>query len=160
MKGMKDAMNRTIRLALAVSLAGALGCISPSDARPGLWLSGDLAATPGDWSFSDQQREIQVQVRTPYLVPHSVTVWCATIDGRLYTGARSPETKNWPGWAERSGEVRLRIAGRLYDVRLERIEDADLLTRIRAAYARKYDLPSPPDPASPPVRYWAVTGRN
>lgn len=145
-------------MALALVL-GLSGCLSPSDARPGLWLSGETAAVPADWSFSDAHPEIALELHAPYGLPHSVTIWCASQGGRLYVAARSPESKRWPGWADRRPEVRLRIDGKLYDVRLERAEDPAEIEHVRRAYAAKYQLQDPPAPESPPIRYWRVLPR-
>ena len=76
-----------------------VGC-EPSDTRPGLWLSGDAEAFPQDWGFTDDFKQIALQVATPYGLPHSVTIWCVQVDGILYIAARAPESKRWPGWVE------------------------------------------------------------
>ena len=118
-----------------------LGACEPSDRRPGLWLSGSEADTlPADWSFSDAHPEIFVEVTTPYLLPHSVTVWCAQVGGTLYLGARAPETKNWPGWVDDDPRVRIEIEGVIYPVTLEPVTDQAETARVAAAYAEKYDL--------------------
>ncbi len=50
----------------------------PRDRSPGLWLKGELVTTPvTDWSFTDQFEEINVETRTWYFIPHSVTTYCA-----------------------------------------------------------------------------------
>ncbi len=135
------------------------GCIDPQDRRPGLWLRGDVAATlPEDWSFTDAHQEVAVEVRTPYFIPHSVTIWCASLDGRLVVGARAPETKRWPAWVDRDPNVRLGIGGDIYEVQLARLEDSAQLDRVRKVYASKYHLEPPPEDA-PPVRYWLVEPR-
>ena len=92
-------MHTLLPVSVALALAfGAAGCIDPSDQRPGLWLSGEVASElPSDWQFANDYREIAVQVATPYLIPHSVTIWCAATGEALYLGARNPETKRWPG---------------------------------------------------------------
>ena len=147
-----------IALALAVAMA-ASGCIAPSGGRAGLWLTGETAETPSDWSFANAHREIALEVRAPYLLPHSVTIWCATLEEKLYVGARSPETKRWPGWVERDPDVRLKIGERIYEGRLARVEDPQHVDRIRRAYSDKYDLDDPPPPGSPPIRFWRVEPR-
>jgi len=137
-----------------LALGWLVGCYEPVDQRPGTRLSGEVVEVlPESWEFSDAHREIAVEVETPYLVPHSVTIWCATLDGDLYIGARDPETKKWPDWAEQ-GDVRLKIGDRVYDVSLARVDDEGLLARIRGAYARKYQLGEPSGPSN--TRYWAV----
>ena len=156
-------MTRTVRFAALLALASALaGCFGPSDRRPGMWLAGDAAASlPEDWSFTDAVPEIAIEVRTPIGLPHSVTIWCASLDGQLYVGARDPETKHWPRWADRDPDVRLGIAGKLYAVRLAALDDEPTLERLRAAYAAKYSLPAPPEGTpQPPVRYWRVGPRS
>jgi len=152
-----------MRVALALlslaALPAAAGCLDPDERRPGLALTGEAAAPASDWSFSDAHREIAIQVRTPYWIPHSVTIWCATLDGALYLGARDPESKRWPGWVDRDPRVRLGIGGRTYEVELAPVEDPERVARIRAAYARKYQLPETPSDGAPPTRYWSVSPR-
>jgi hypothetical protein len=144
-----------------------LACLDPSDRRPGTWLSGEVVAElPSDWSFTDANKEIAIEVPTPYLLPHSVTIWCAALDGALYVGARDPDTKRWPTWVDDDPEVRLGIGGKTYEVALAPLDesaDAPTLARLRAAYAVKYALPAVPADAPPgsipPTRYWRVGPR-
>ena len=146
-----------IALALAVAIA-ASGCIEPSGGRAGLWLTGETAETPSDWSFADAHREIAIEVRAPYLLPHSVTIWCATLEEKLYMGARSPETKRWPGWVESDPDVRLKIGERIYEGRLAQVDDPQQNDRIGRAYSDKYDL-DPASPAITAIRFWRVEPR-
>ena len=115
---------------------------------------------PSDWSFADEFREISIQVRTPYLLPHSVTIWSATLDGSMIVGAREPDTKNWPGWVDRDSRVRLKIGSEIYEGRLSPVNDDAALSRIRDAYAKKYDLPDRGDGEGPEIRYWTVMPRS
>ncbi len=127
-----------------------LGCLSPQDRRPGLMLAGRAVPAPADWSFTDEHKEIAIQVQPPYIIPHSVTVWCGSVDGRLYLAARDPETKRWPGWVDLHPMVRLGIAGLLYDGRLVDVEDPAEIDAVAASYRAKYELPEMPSS----VRYW------
>ena len=146
-----------IVIVIAIALAG---CFSPEDRRPGLHLRGEVVATlPSDWGFTNDHKEIEIEVHAPYLLPHSVTIWCAELEGELYVGARDPETKRWPGWADRDPKVRLRIGSQLFEVRLAPLEDANRVARVRQAYAAKYGLPSTPAGEGPPIRYWRVEPR-
>ncbi len=142
----------------AVLLAGLVGCM-PQDRRPGLWLRGEVSSYPTDWSFTDEHREIALEVRAPYLLPHSVTIWCVSLDQRLYIGARAPDTKRWPGWVESDPDVRLGIDGSIYEARLSVLDDPDKIARLQAAYGVKYELPDPPPEELRPVRYWRVEPR-
>ena len=138
-----------------------VACFGPEDRRPGLRLGGEVVATPpSDWAFTDEHREIAVEVRTPYLLPHSVTIWCAQVDGELFVGARNPETKRWPGWVDRDPDVRLGIGPQIYEVRLVPLDDAARIDRLRQAYAAKYDLPRATQGEGPPIRYWQVAPRS
>jgi len=139
-----------------------VGC-EPQDRRPGLWLSGEVQESlPDDWSFTDAHAEIHLQVATPYLLPHAVTIWCAEADGHLYVGASAPETKRWPGWVDDDPDVRLEIADRIYPVRLEPVRETAEIERLAAAYAKKYNLESGLASGSGTVsqRYWRVTPRS
>lgn len=141
-----------------LSIVLLLAC-EPQDDRPGLWLSGSEVATlPEDWAFTDDYREIEVEVATPYLIRHSVTIWCAQVDGRLYVAAASPESKNWPGWVEDDPDVRLKIGAQIYPVRLDRISEAAEIASVAQAYQHKYELQTIGGGA--PVRYWRVAGRS
>lgn len=151
---------RIIRpLCYLVILLGINGC-EPSERRPGLWLHGDVAAsTPNDWAFTDDFKEVFVEVKTPYFLPHSVTIWCAQVDGDLYIGAREAHTKNWPGWMEKTPNIRLKIGDELYEVAAQDLVNDAEGERVRAAYTEKYKLPPPTD-ATPEVRYWKVVSRS
>jgi hypothetical protein len=144
--------------ALGLALAG---CIEPSDRRPGTRLSGELTPLPADWSFTDAHDEIALEVSGLLGLPHSVTIWCATLDGALFIGARAPETKRWPAWADADPDVRLKIAGELYEVRLTPLDAAATIGQLQAAFAKKYAIPAPEPgaPPPPPSRYWSVGAR-
>ncbi len=148
-------MNKIVGILAILVLAGC----EPENRTPGLWLSGTLQPFPDDWGFVQDHREIAIEVATPYFIPHSVTIWCAEVDGQLYVGAREPETKRWPGWADRNPNVRLGIGSQTFDVRLVPLEDRKRIGRIQSAYATKYDLP-PRSAESPPIRYWSVEARS
>ena len=152
---------RCVLIGLAIAAAVVVGCVDPEDQRPGMRLLGESAKEfPADWSFTNEYREIALEVHTPYLLPHSITIWCASLAGRLYVGARDPETKRWPGWVAQNPDVRLRIAGRIYEAALVHLDESDTIDRLRGAYAVKYGLPNPAPAGSPPVRYWRVDPRD
>jgi hypothetical protein len=118
----------------------ALGCVDPKDRRPGLRLSGEVITDPiDDWSFTDRHAEIFIETRTRYIVPHSVTIVCASVDGRLYIGARRPTAKRWVANVGHDPNVRLKIGDKMYPRRLERVEDPTEQEIVYEAYARKYD---------------------
>jgi hypothetical protein len=148
-------------LFVAMSCLALCACIEPSDRRPGTRLSGEVAEFPADWSFADAHKEIAVEVSGFLGLPHSVTIWCATLDGALFIGARAPETKRWPAWTDEDPNVRLKIADEIYEVRLTPLEDAATIERLQGAFATKYAIaaPDPGAPPPPPSRYWSVGAR-
>jgi hypothetical protein len=156
-------MRRSMGLAsLALLLLFAFSaCVDPSDRRPGTKLTGDVTPPPADWSFSDANPEIAIEVSGFLGLPHSVTIWCAQLDGTLFVGARDPETKRWPAWVDEDPDVRLEIDDKIYEVRLTPENDPDTLERLKLAYAAKYAIPDPKpgDPPPPPIRYWRVGPR-
>ncbi len=161
---MKHPLNSLlIRLpqALAVALLGLLlaGC-DPSDTRPGFRLSGEVEAFPSDWYFADDFKQIALQVATPYGLPHSITIWCVQVDGTLYIAARSPESKRWPTWVEEDPDVLLKFGDRLFEGRLQRLNDANAINPVSNSYTAKYkltaDLASAEGPGS---WFWRVVSR-
>ena len=146
--------------ALAVLSATLLaGCVDPDGPRPGLWLSGDIADNPSDCSFAHGQREIEVEVPTPYLLPHSVTIWCGVVEDELHVAASAPDTKRWPGWADGNPDVRIRIEDQVYEVRLTPLEDPDEVDEAQYVWAEKYDQPYPAPEGTPLRRFWRVGPR-
>ena len=137
-----------------------ISACSPNDRTPGQWLRGNVVDTvPQDWTFTDKFKEIYLEVKTPYFIPHSVTSWCGQVDGELFIGARDPETKNWPGWMDKNRDVRLKIGDEIYSVAALDLSDEETLAKVRAAYATKYDLPTATDVKPRRVRYWSVVAR-
>ena len=70
------------RLAPAISLMFliSLSACEPQDRRLGFWLSGEVVEDPiDDWSFADAYRQIFVETRTWYGIPHSVTTTCVRL---------------------------------------------------------------------------------
>jgi Uncharacterized protein conserved in bacteria (DUF2255) len=152
---MKNIASTVFTACFALMLSGC----GPQDARAGLTLGGVDAPVPADWRFTDANKEIAIQVHTPYLVPHAVTIWCAQVDGQLYVGASAPQTKNWPGWVDENPDVRLRIGDNVYSVTLVPLDDPNVIAGVQAAYAAKYQLSARTGEAPPDVRYWHVVAR-
>jgi len=129
-----------IALIFAVSLGAVLAC-QPRDERAGLWLTGEAAAEPvEDWSFTEGIDEIFIETRPWYGLPHSTTIWCVELDGRLYVGSYGPEKKAWEKAIAYDPEARLRIEGRLYNVSLVPVTDPAMVRRLTARYNEKYDM--------------------
>jgi hypothetical protein len=135
-------MSRIIGLfACILTISLSLGCsIEPSDQRPGFGLSGEVNRQPvRDWSFASGAKEIFIETATPYFIPHSVTIWCVTLDNQLYVGAWEADTKHWVANVARDPNVRLKIGNQIYAQKLEPIADAATIAKLNAGYARKYE---------------------
>jgi len=148
-----------VHIAAALTITALLCACSPNERRPGMVLSGEAAAYPADWTFTDSAKEIAIQVHTPYLLPHAVTIWCAEVNGQLYVAASAPETKHWPAWADKNPDVKLGIDNHIYSVHLTPLTDAVEIAQVQQAYKAKYQLPDTPPQNAPSVRYWHVTQR-
>ncbi|HEU4439480.1 MAG TPA: hypothetical protein VFT36_09515, partial [Methylomirabilota bacterium] len=96
--------------------------LEPRERTPGLWLTGEVVSAPvSDWSFTDRYQTIAVQTRSWYGLPHSVTVTCTALDGRLYLtsnyppGLEFPRDRRWNANVMRDPHVRLKVGSRVYD---------------------------------------------
>jgi len=147
---------RTASTIATIALIALVAGCSPNETRSGITLSGTDAAWPADWRFTDATKEIQIQMHTPYLIPHSITIWCTEVEGDLYVGASQPKTKHWPGWVDRDPNVRLSIDRKIYAARLVPLDDPDTTAKVRAAYAAKYQLSGNSGASFGEVRYWHV----
>jgi hypothetical protein len=157
MKG-TDAMKKYTLLLVLISLL--LSSCEPSDTRPGFWLSGEVEAFPPDWTFTDDFKQIALQVATPYGLPHSITIWCVQVDGSLYIAARAPESKRWPGWVEDDPAVLLKIGERLFEGQLQKLNDTGGITAVGDAYMTKYQLKtSLASTEGPGSWFWLVRAR-
>lgn len=118
--------------------------LDPHERRPGLWLAGERAAAPADWSFTDAYPTIYIETRTAYLVPHSVTITCVAHQGQLYLtsvfreGSPFPRGKRWTANVTRDPHVRLKIADRVYDATLTLVTDPAERAPVLEAKAKKY----------------------
>ena len=145
------------KLLLIMMLTSGAAC-QPEDQQPGFWLSGEVQTTlPEDWSFTKGHREIYIEVGTPYLIPHSVTIWCAENAGELFVAANRPESKNWPGWVVDRPDVKLKIGDGVYPVTLQEMNNPIEIAPVQAAYALKYQVEMGGDDE---VRYWRVLPRS
>ena len=148
-----------LRLVLALAFAFfAVGCLAPEDRRPGFRLPGEVAAYPSDWAATVAAHPlIAIEVRTPYLLPHSVTITRGLYEGGLVIGAREPETKNWPGWVDDDPNVRLGVGDSVYEAKLVPIADPETEARVLESMMAGRSS-GPPPPMS--IRFWHVEPRD
>jgi hypothetical protein len=104
---------------------------------PGLWIKGEPVTTPvSDWSFTDKIPEIKIQTQTPYLLPHSVTIWCAVYNGNLYV--TSYRGRQWVEDIIRYPQVRLKIGDQVFDRTLSVVDDPAEKAAVLQAKGKKY----------------------
>ncbi len=104
---------------------------------PGLWLKGEPVTTPvNDWSFTDNIPQIKIQTQTRFLLPHSVTIWCAVYNGNLYV--TSYRGRQWVENIVRDPHVRLKIADKVFDRTLSMVNDPVEKAGVLQAKGRKY----------------------
>ena len=116
-------------------------------ARPGLWLAGDVvseAVTNWDWvnqyddAFAEDATELET--RTWYGIPHSVTVLLVPRGDKLYLQSSAqtfrlnrefPYGKAWWRNVERDPRVRLKIGGKIYEMTVVLIQDRAVVAQLR-----------------------------
>jgi hypothetical protein len=104
---------------------------------PGLWLKGERVTSPvTDWSFTDKVQQIKIQTQTPFLLPHSVTIWCTVYNGNLYVS--SYRGRLWVEDTIRDPHVRLKIADQVYDRDLTVVNDPAEKAAVLQAKGKKY----------------------
>ena len=109
-------------------------------ARPGLWLTGEVvheAVTNWDWV---EQVSDELETRTWYGIPHSVTVALVPRGDKLYLQSSAqtfrlnkkfPYAKAWWRNVERDPRVRLKIGGKIYEMTVVLIQDRAEVARLR-----------------------------
>lgn len=126
---------------LALVAAGLLawfGGLGPWGPFPGGILWGEVAREPvPDWSFVDRVGEVQVQTRLGPL-PWSVTTWALTHEGQLYLPSRNCFEKRWVKNLLERPHVRVRVEGRLHELRAVRDEDPALGAALLRQMLVKY----------------------
>jgi hypothetical protein len=112
---------------------------------PGLWLKGEPVTNAAtDWSFTDKIKLIKIQTQTPFLLPHSVTIWCAVYNGNLYV--TSYRGRLWVEDIIGDPHVRLKIADQVFDRTLSVVSDPSEKAAVLQAKGKKY-----PEWKVPPV---------
>ena len=138
-----------VLLLIVLSITG----FEPRERTPGLWLKGNLVTTPvTDWSFTDQVSQVEVQTRSRFLIPHSVTTYCIVLNGQLYLdsfyppGVEYPHGRSWNENVARDPHVRLKIGNNLYDVTLVHDTDPADKAAVLQLVAKKYPQLNIPPP--------------
>ena len=108
-----------------------VGCNGPLAVFPGGELDGETRPVPANWSVAGEYGTAQLETRPAD--PYSVNVAFTVLDGELYVNAGDTETE----WVKNIGadpNVRLRLAGVLYELRAERVTDPDRIATFGKAW--------------------------
>lgn len=113
----------------------------------GPFKTGELTPLPADWSFLKERGTLEFQTLDP---ARSRTVWLAVNEGRLFVVSGYMTTnygaiwKQWPHYLDNDDRIILRIDGRLYEARLQRIMSGPDVLPVLSEFNRKYGggLPS------------------
>lgn len=107
----------------------------------GPFKTGELAEAPESWRFLADRDTLEFQTMDP---PRSRTVWLAVHDDRLFlisgymTTGYGKLWKQWPHHVVEDDRAILRIDGKLYEQRLERITEGEIIAPVVAEFGRKY----------------------
>ena len=130
-------------LILTAVLLATVG-VEPKDRRPGTRLDGEVTRLPTSWEFTDATQEVHLETHPWYGIPFSVTTVLAT-DGTnlylpsIYNGPGAfPGTKYWNRVVQDNPLVRLRVAGKLYELEIHNITDPTEFDRAFMTLAGKY----------------------
>lgn len=127
---------RSAALFLVLSIL-ALGC-GPTGPFPAGELSGDLASSlPADWSFADEEMTVQLETRPS--APYSVNLWGVSLGDRFYLASGRGSEAAWVQHIAVDPNVRLRVAGTIYELRAVRVSSEEHRLRFLEALERKYD---------------------
>ena len=135
-------MRWLVRGLLALALLPALafvvlfGGVGPVGPVPGGVLWGETREPARDWSFTDGIGEIQVQTHVG-LLPWSVTTWVLSSEGELFLAAGNCD-RVWTHRVMADPEIRLRIAGVVYEMSARRVTGRELGARLAPVVLAKY----------------------
>jgi len=149
--------------AMLIALMSACA-IDPKDERPGLGLTGEVYQHAiEDWSFTEDSDEIFIETVTSYWIPHSVTAWCVTVGDELYVSADDADKKSWVANVARESNVRLKIKGKIYELKLVPVTDPTTIEAIDSGFVRKYEYEEEEDDEfyeGMTFGYWRVVARD
>ena len=107
----------------------------------GPFRSGEKVASPANWDFIKERMEIEFQTVNPSTTR---VVWVPVVDGKLFivsgymNSAIGRLWKQWPAYMEEDNRVLIRIDGKIYEQRLNRITEGEYIAPVMAQIARKY----------------------
>jgi hypothetical protein len=130
-----------LRMICLVPMVGVLGC-EPVGPIAGGALQGQATEVPDAW---DEAREIKTfQMETRADDPYSVNLWGVVVDDGLYVASGEGGGATWVEYLADDPEVRLRMSGKLFELRAVRVDEAQEMQAVRLRYIEKYDIEDDP----------------
>ena len=123
---------------LLISLTMLLsGCDEPFIVMPGGELSGEVAELPDDWTSLNEVEIVQIETRPEE--PYSVNVWMIARGPYVYIATGEDDTR-WTRHIDVNPAIRLRIEGKIYELRASRVENQNEKISIGEEYTKKYGV--------------------
>jgi hypothetical protein len=115
---------------------GPISMIPGGPFRSGEWVE----AEPVDWTFATDVQQIELQSGDPL---RSRTTWILVLDGEAYIpcSLSFPPGKRWHREALTHPDAVVRVEGKRYRRRLEKVEDPELQARLGELALAKYAPP-------------------
>lgn len=113
------------------------GGLGPRAVLPGGFLWGERAPIPHDWSFTDRVGQVQLEVRLGGILPWSVTTWVFSDGPHLFIDASECD-RVWTYTVREHPDVRVRIDGRIYPLRMVREESPEASAVVAPILLQKY----------------------
>ena len=107
----------------------------------GPFRSGELLASPYDWTFLKDREEIEMETLN---LGTSKTIWISVVDGRMFVASGRRNTwigqlwKQWPQRVDEDDRIILRVDDSLYEQRLKPVTDGPDVIKAMTESARKY----------------------
>jgi len=130
--------------------------ICPCEGTPGGILFGERINEPvSNWSHVNEVENCQLQIAAG-IRPHSLTLNCwATPEGILFVGCMSCDSKYWGYQVGPNEKGYIRVAGRVYPVTVNRIEDPAEMDNVwRSRFYKLGLLSSEPVTEAPRAEGW------
>ena len=128
-------------LAIAALFGVARFLDGPLGPIPGGPIRGEASTEdPAHWSFAGGESTLELEVGV-----RSVTVWFVTYQNVLYVAAAEAARKKWPAEVVADPRVRIRVAGRIYDRKLVRIDDEALRSAVGRTFEARYQTTLTPE---------------
>ncbi len=116
------------------AIASLAACSGPCGLLPGGALVGAEKPVPSSFAFAGDAGTMQLE--TNPTEPYSVNIAYTFVDDVFYINAGDTETQ-WVKHIDANPDVRVRIDGTLYEMRAERVRDADEIAKFGEAWTNQ-----------------------